>query len=284
MATEDTIQNLIRVTRLYFSAYRKSYAKTTFHIDRKELLALSISTVKELKLFDEGSWVAHVSRVEWNQQEAGKAGVIYRTDLLRMAKAGDLEHIPGKAEIDKVYFKTACPLPILSIRERLQELRLDVESDISADILVMCKWPGKDVINSINLNAQDPDVLMRINRIEEKHLSCFRMLKRMIKPKPPEQQPKPVSDNAGNTKTKERIALKDFIKKHCDLSERPDIDSKCEMLMREHRKDSIKLPLVNHKYRRGLTKLYYLEKLRNNWPDYRMTLTTLPPLKKSDNK
>lgn len=89
---------------------------------------------------------------------------------------------------------------------------------------------------------------------------------------------------AENTKTKERIALKDFIKKHCDLSERPDIDSKCEMLMREHRKDSIKLPLVNHEYRRGQTKLYYLEKLRNNWPDYRMTLTTLPPLKKSDNK
>jgi len=92
------------------------------------------------------------------------------------------------------------------------------------------------------------------------------------------------SGKAGNTKTKERIALKNFIKKHCDLSEKPDIHSKCEMLMREHRKDSIKLPIVNHKYRRGQTKLYYLEKLRNNWPDYRMTLTTLPPLKKSDNK
>ena len=92
------------------------------------------------------------------------------------------------------------------------------------------------------------------------------------------------SGKAENTKTKERIALKDFIKKHCDLSERPDINSKCEMLMREHRKDSIKLPLVNHEYRRGQTKLYYLERLRNNWPDYRMTLTTLPPLKKSDNK
>lgn len=165
-------------------------------------MALSISTVKELKLFDEGSWVAHVSRVKWNQQEAGKAEVFYRTDLLRMAKAGDLEHIPGKAEIDKVYFKTACPLPILSIRERLQELRLDIESDLSADVLAMCKWPGRDVIDSINLNAPDTDVLMRINRIEEKHLSCFRMLKRMIKPKPPEQQPKPVSDKAGNTKRK----------------------------------------------------------------------------------
>jgi hypothetical protein len=99
-----------------------------------------------------------------------------------------------------------------------------------------------------------------------------------------ETEQKVSGGKAENTKTKERIALKDFIKKHCDLSERPDINSKCEMLMREHRKDSIKLPLVNHKYRRGQTKLYYLEKLRNNWPDYRMTLTTLPPLKKSDNK
>ena len=193
MATEDTIQNLIRLDRLYFRALRSSYAKTTFHINRKELLALSISTVKELKLFDEGSWVAHVSRVKWNQQEAGKAGVIYRTDLLRMAKAGDLEHIPGKAEIDKVYFKTACPLLIISIRERLQELRLDIESDISADILVMCKWPGRDVINSINLNAQDPNVLMRINRIEEKHLSCFRMLKRVFQ----DGRPKSITKQAG---------------------------------------------------------------------------------------
>ena len=93
-----------------------------------------------------------------------------------------------------------------------------------------------------------------------------------------------VNGKAEDTKTKERIILKDFIKKHCDLSEKPDIDSKCEMLMREHRKDRIKLPLVKHKYRQGQRKLYYLEKLIKNWPDYRMTLTTLPSLKKSDNK
>jgi len=95
------------------------------------------------------------------------------------------------------------------------------------------------------------------------------------------------SDNGGNvgrTKIKERIALKDFIKKYCDLSEKPDIDSKCEMLMREHRKNQIKLPLVKHEYRQGQRKLYYLEKLIKNWPDYRMMLTTLPPLKKSDDK
>jgi len=210
MATEDTIQDLIRLDRLYFRALRSSYAKTTFYMNRKELLVLNISTVKELKLFDEGSWVAHVSRVKWNQQEAGKAEVIYRTDLLRMAKAGDLEHIPGKAEVDKVYFKTACPLLIISIRERLQELRLSVESDISAKILAMCEWPGRDIINSINLNAQDTDVLMKINRIEEKHLSCFRMLKRVFQ----DGRPKSITKQAGKqeviTLTKAQVEMLDW--------------------------------------------------------------------------
>ncbi len=92
------------------------------------------------------------------------------------------------------------------------------------------------------------------------------------------------SDNAGGTKTKERITLKDFIKKHCDLSEKPDVDSKCEMLMREHRNERVKLPLVKNKYRRGQRHLYWLDRLQDKWPTYRMTLTTLPPLKKSGNK
>ncbi len=214
MATEDTIQNLIRLDRLYFRALRSSYAKTTFYMNRKELLVLGISTVKELKLFDEGSWGAHVSRVKWNQQEAGKAGVFYRTDLLRMAKAGDLEHIPGKAEVDKVYFKTACPLLILSIRERLQELRISVESGISAKILAMCEWPGRHIIDSINLNAQDTDVLMKINRIEEEHLRCFRMLKRVIHDRQPNEPNDLITlsvavKNFAVSKTTLRRAIKD---------------------------------------------------------------------------
>ena len=90
--------------------------------------------------------------------------------------------------------------------------------------------------------------------------------------------------NAGNTKPKQRITLKDFIKKHCDLSEKPDINSKCEMLMREHRIRRIKLPLVEAEYRKGQTYLYWLEELHNNWPIFRMTLTTLPTLKGSSNK
>ncbi|OGU60974.1 MAG: hypothetical protein A2X64_02925 [Ignavibacteria bacterium GWF2_33_9] len=80
------------------------------------------------------------------------------------------------------------------------------------------------------------------------------------------------------------ICLKDFIKRYCDLSEKPDIDSKCEMLMREHRRKAIALPLVPMQYRRGQRKLYYTDKLHNSWPMYRKTLTSLPPLKKSGNK
>ncbi len=89
---------------------------------------------------------------------------------------------------------------------------------------------------------------------------------------------------AGDKKQKQRITLKDFIKDYCDLSKRPDIDSKCEMLLREHRAKRIKLPLVRVKYRKGQRYLFYLDKLIKNWPTYRTTLTTLPLLKKSGNK
>ncbi|MHC4544547.1 MAG: hypothetical protein ACYTDW_08345 [Planctomycetota bacterium] len=285
MATEDTIQNLIRLDRLYFRALRSSYAKTTFYINRKELLVLGISTVKELKLFDEGSWGAHVSRVKWNQQEDGKAGVIYRTDLLRMAKAGDLEHIPGKAEIDKVYFKTACPLPILSIRERLQELRLDMESDISADILVMCKWPGRDVINSINLNAQDPDVLMRINRIEEKHLSCFRMLKRVIQGKQPNKalMAMTVPDETMQEKDKAEdnfkiTKLTDFITDNCE--DTLNLLSKVNRIHEFVKHGKILfMPKPINKPKGNETKLYYEEELRKIWPQLKLKIKSLPNLK-----
>jgi hypothetical protein len=81
-----------------------------------------------------------------------------------------------------------------------------------------------------------------------------------------------------------RIKLKDFIKKYCDLSDKPDIDSKCEMLLRERRNKRIELPLVDINYRPGQRYLYRLDDLLSNWSNYRMTLTTLPPLKESANK
>lgn len=85
---------------------------------------------------------------------------------------------------------------------------------------------------------------------------------------------------------RERITLQQFFEDHCDLSKRPDIDSKREMLLREYRAGRIKLPLVGKKkdYRKGQTYLFWLDKLLDNWTTYRKTLTTLPPLKKSGNK
>lgn len=89
-----------------------------------------------------------------------------------------------------------------------------------------------------------------------------------------------------NNQYEQTITIKDFINKYCDLSEKPDIISKREMLLREDRQGRITLPVVGSKdsYRQGQTYLYYLNRLLNEWSNYRMTLTTLPPLKKSTNK
>jgi hypothetical protein len=85
-----------------------------------------------------------------------------------------------------------------------------------------------------------------------------------------------------------QITLQQFFGDYCDLSKRPDIDSKREMLLREHRKEKeeTKLPLVGKKkdYRKGQTYLFWLDELLANWTTYRKALTTLPPLKKSGNK
>jgi len=98
------------------------------------------------------------------------------------------------------------------------------------------------------------------------------------------------NDGQGGTKTerekRERITLQQFFKDYCDLSSRPDIASKREMLLREHREERIKLPLVGKKkdYRKGQTYLFWLDELLNKWPTYQETLTTLPSLKKTGNK
>ncbi|GAH35344.1 unnamed protein product [marine sediment metagenome] len=156
---------------------------------REELRALGIRTVRELKLFDEGSWTEYISRVKWDREQFGKKGILYREDLLRKREAGDLEHIPGKAEVNRICFKNPGPIPELSILEQLQELRIDVESNVSGDILAMCKWPGlplfeqcknsNDVFQLINSKRQNPkDVLKKMIYVQENYLSYFRMLKR----------------------------------------------------------------------------------------------------------
>ncbi len=207
MATEDTIQNLIRVTRLYFRAlrwrvqndYDKNDAKTTFCMNSKELLALGISTVEELRLFeeiDEGCWTEHISNVLWNRKKFGEEGVCYRDDLQKKKEKGDLEPIPDKAEVDMILFKTPGPIPVISIVGKLQELRLAIERNVLENTLNTCKWEGlplfeqcKDdnqVIDFIKSTGQKPeDVLEKMFHVQKKYLICFRMLKRMITPKPP---------------------------------------------------------------------------------------------------
>lgn len=222
MATVETLQNLRLITRLYFrvlrwriqNEYFKEYAK--FYMVREELQALGVRTVKELKLFDEGSWAEYISRVKWDQEQFGQKGILYREDLFRQREVGDLEHIPGKAEVNRIYFKNPGPIPEISIVEQLQELRIDIESNISGDILTMCKWPGlplfeqcknsNDVIQLINSKRQNPkDVLKKMIYVQGNYLSCFRMLKRVVKHKT-QQIPETTSSsgNAGGKKKPEK--------------------------------------------------------------------------------
>ncbi len=64
----------MRLTRLYFRVLKwriqNEYfnSKTAFYMNRTELRAMDIETVKELRLFDEGSWTEHISRVTWDKK------------------------------------------------------------------------------------------------------------------------------------------------------------------------------------------------------------------------
>jgi len=73
--------------------------------------------------------------------------------------------------------------------------------------------------------------------------------------------------------------LKSFIEVHCNLTGRPDIQSKVDLLHEYNRKQRIKLPKLAHRYRRGQHKYYYDDDLKKNWPTYRRNMPTLPPLK-----
>lgn len=128
-----------------------------------------------------------------------------------------------------------------------------------------------------------------VNELEEKAQSLAG--EQQEKQKPTKAETKQlIEDGQGETKTKpderQRITLQQFFKDYCDLSKRIDIDSKREMLLREYRKKKIKLPLVGTKkrYRKGQTYLFWLDNLLKKWPEYRLNLTTLPPLKKSGDK
>ena len=80
--------------------------------------------------------------------------------------------------------------------------------------------------------------------------------------------------NRGN-----HISLKSFIAYYCNLSEKPDIQSKISLLHEYHRKNKIQLPELACPYRLGQHKLYFPDDLIRNWPLYCESMPTLPRLK-----
>lgn len=84
---------------------------------------------------------------------------------------------------------------------------------------------------------------------------------------------------AGAGKTAAPITIKNFIKVYCDLSGKPDIQSKVDLLHTYNRKKIISLPQLVSEYRKGQPKYYFIDDLIINWPDYQSKMTTLPPLK-----
>jgi hypothetical protein len=86
----------------------------------------------------------------------------------------------------------------------------------------------------------------------------------------------PNVDGAQNIET-----LYKFMEKYCDLSGKPILDSKCEILYRRHREHKITLPKEAYKSGPKQTKYYYVDDLKENWESYEKIIPTLPPLKPS---
>jgi hypothetical protein len=89
--------------------------------------------------------------------------------------------------------------------------------------------------------------------------------------KPPKKQQ--ISEN------RQFLTLKQFIELYCDLTSKPDIQSKADLLHTYNRKKKIELPKPVHKYKKGQHKFYYVDDLKNKWPIYQGKMPTLPPLK-----
>ena len=97
--------------------------------------------------------------------------------------------------------------------------------------------------------------------------------------KPPEK-----GGQSGGYKNEEKLltqptTLKSFIKIHCDLTAKPDVQSKVSLLHEYNRKSKIKLPKLAQRYKRGQHKYYYVDDLRKNWTTYQKEMPTLPPLR-----
>ncbi len=97
------------------------------------------------------------------------------------------------------------------------------------------------------------------------------------------QIPKTTSGKAVDKIRKQFLTLKSFIEIHCDLSAKPDVQSKVALLHEYNLKGKIKLPKLAHKYRKGQHKYYYVDDLKKNWPAYQEKMPTLPLLKVAGN-
>jgi hypothetical protein len=87
------------------------------------------------------------------------------------------------------------------------------------------------------------------------------------------------SDKAGGNQINQPITLKNFINTFCNLSAKPDVQSKVDLLHEYNRKRKIKLPKLAQKYKRGQYKYYFVDDLKKNWGTYQIKAPTLPPLK-----
>jgi hypothetical protein len=91
------------------------------------------------------------------------------------------------------------------------------------------------------------------------------------------------SGKAGDKINKQFLSLKSFIEIHCDLTAKPDVQSKVSLLHEYNLKKKIKLPELAHKYQKGQHKYYYVDDLKKNWATYQRKMPTLPPLKQPEN-
>lgn len=84
---------------------------------------------------------------------------------------------------------------------------------------------------------------------------------------------------AGEKTNGQSITLKNFINTYCNLSRKPVVESKIELLLKYNRKKLITLPPLATTYRKGQSKFYYIDDLKSEWAKYQKIISTLPPLK-----
>jgi len=93
------------------------------------------------------------------------------------------------------------------------------------------------------------------------------------------EKPAASGDETGEKSDRQSITLKNFINTYCNLSRKPVVESKVELLLKYNRKELITLPPLATTHRRGQSKFYYVDDLKSKWAEYQKKISTLPPLK-----